>query len=76
MMAHLMYDIWVENNRLTYIREATVVLEYAYALSPSNFHIKLLLLKFYHMLGNYIFILHNIIVFFIIKMNDYMYLFS
>ncbi|XP_003240397.1 N-alpha-acetyltransferase 25, NatB auxiliary subunit [Acyrthosiphon pisum] len=51
MMAHLMYDIWVENNRLTYIREATVVLEYAYALSPSNFHIKLLLLKFYHMLG-------------------------
>jgi len=53
-MAHLMYDIWVENNRLTYIREATVVLEYAYALSPSNFHIKLLLLKFYHMLGNYI----------------------
>lgn len=53
-MAHLMYDIWVENNRLTYIREAIVVLEYAYALSPSNFHIKLLLLKFYHMLGSYI----------------------
>ncbi|XP_025410683.1 N-alpha-acetyltransferase 25, NatB auxiliary subunit, partial [Sipha flava] len=51
MMAHLMYDIWVENNRLTYIREAIVVLEYAYSLSPSNFHIKLLLLKFYHMLG-------------------------
>ncbi|VVC35507.1 Hypothetical protein CINCED_3A005317 [Cinara cedri] len=51
MMAHLMYDIWVENNRLTYIREAIVVLEYAFALSPSNFHIKLLLLKFYHMLG-------------------------
>ncbi|XP_050434453.1 N-alpha-acetyltransferase 25, NatB auxiliary subunit [Adelges cooleyi] len=51
MMAHIMYDIWVENNRLTYIREATVVLEYAYSLSPSNFHIKLLLLKFYHMLG-------------------------
>lgn len=54
MMAHLMYDIWVENNSLTYIREAIVVLEYAYALSPSNFHIKLLLLKFYHMLGNYL----------------------
>lgn len=51
-MAHLMYDIWVENDRLTYIREAIVVLEYAYSLSPSNFHIKLLLLKFYHMLGN------------------------
>lgn len=64
-MAHLMYDIWVENNKLTYIREAVVVLEYAYALSPSNFHIKLLLLKFYHMLGNYIyffsilFVLHH-----------------
>lgn len=48
-----MYDIWVENNRLTYIWEATVLLEYAYARSHSNFHIKLLLLKFYHMLGKY-----------------------
>lgn len=54
IMAHLMYDIWVENNRLTYIWEATVLLEYAYARSRSNFHIKLLLLKFYHMLGKYI----------------------
>lgn len=61
-MAHLMYDIWVENNKLTYIREATVVLEYAYALSPSNFHIKLLLLKFYHMLGNYISNIYFIII--------------
>jgi len=60
-MAHLMYDIWIENNRLAYIREAIVVLEYAYALSPSNFHIKLLLLKFYHMLGNYITILYIIL---------------
>lgn len=59
-MAHLMYDIWVEENRLTYIREAIVVLEYAYALSPSNFHIKLLLLKFYHMLGNYIYIFYSV----------------
>lgn len=64
-MAHLMYDIWIENNKLTYIREATVVLEYAYALSPSNFHIKLLLLKFYHMLGNYISNIHNIIIIYI-----------
>lgn len=75
-MAHLMYDIWVENNRLTYIREATVVLEYAYALSPSNFHIKLLLLKFYHMLGNYTSILHNIVffrVFFIMIMINLLY---
>lgn len=56
-MAHIMYDIWVENNKLTYIREAIVVLEYAYTLSPSNFHIKLLLLKYYHLLGNYISIL-------------------
>lgn len=55
-MAHLMYDIWVENNKLTYIKEAAVVLEYAYTLSPSNFHMKLLLLKFYHLLGNLIYI--------------------
>lgn len=65
-MAHLMYDIWIENDRLTYIREATVVLEYAYALSPSNFHIKILLLKFYHMLGRLLnciyFVLHYCII--------------
>lgn len=61
MMAHLMYDIWIEYNSLIYIREAIVVLEYAYALSPSNFHIKLLLLKFYHILGNFISILYIIV---------------
>ncbi|XP_050544886.1 N-alpha-acetyltransferase 25, NatB auxiliary subunit isoform X2 [Daktulosphaira vitifoliae] len=51
MMAHVLYDIWVESNKLAYIKEAIVVLEYAFSLSPSNFHIKLLLLKYYHMLG-------------------------
>lgn len=70
-MAHLMYDIWVESNRLKYIREATVVLEYAYSLSPSNFHIKLLLLKFYHMLGKYI----PICMLLLLKLNYAFYLF-
>lgn len=50
-MAHLMYDVWAETNRLIYIREAVVVLEYAKVLSPFNNHMKLLLLKFYHIFG-------------------------
>lgn len=62
-----MYDMWVENNKFTYIREAIVVLEYAYALSPSNFHIKLLLLKFYHMLGKYLLFILLLIIIIIIN---------
>ncbi|XP_067015410.2 N-alpha-acetyltransferase 25, NatB auxiliary subunit [Anabrus simplex] len=51
LMAHLLYDVWRETKSSTYLRQAVTILELALARSPSNFHIKLLLVRFYSLLG-------------------------
>jgi len=51
LAAHVLYDVWVETGSSQHIYDAILVLEYALTISPSNFHIKLLLLRFYTILG-------------------------
>ncbi|KAJ4445258.1 N-alpha-acetyltransferase 25, NatB auxiliary subunit [Periplaneta americana] len=51
MAAHILYDVWVETGSSQHIYDAILVLEYALTISPSNFHVKLLLLRFYTVLG-------------------------
>ena len=51
LAAHVLYDVWVETGSSQHIYDAILVLEYALNISPSNFHIKLLLLRFYTILG-------------------------
>ena len=51
LTAHVLYDVWVETGSSQHIYDAILVLEYALNISPSNFHIKLLLLRFYTILG-------------------------
>ncbi|XP_021913632.1 N-alpha-acetyltransferase 25, NatB auxiliary subunit isoform X3 [Zootermopsis nevadensis] len=51
LAAHILYDVWVDTGSSQHIYDAILVLEYALTVSPSNFHIKLLLLRFYTILG-------------------------
>ncbi|KAJ9576201.1 hypothetical protein L9F63_006934, partial [Diploptera punctata] len=51
LAAHILYDVWVETGTSQHIYDAILVLEYALTISPSNFHVKLLLLRFYSILG-------------------------
>ncbi|XP_075236875.1 phagocyte signaling impaired [Lycorma delicatula] len=51
LTAHICYDIWIETNDKLYIRDAIVVLENALLYSTSNYQLKLLLLKFYNLIG-------------------------
>lgn len=51
MVANLMNDVWIETGLSFYLRDAIVVLEHALMKSPSNFHIKLFLIKLYNRLG-------------------------
>ncbi|PSN43752.1 hypothetical protein C0J52_06409 [Blattella germanica] len=51
LAAHILYDVWVETGSSQHIYDAILVLEYALTNSPSNFHVKLLLLRFYSILG-------------------------
>lgn len=51
MVAHLMNDVWMETGLSFYLRDAIVVLEHALTKSPSNFQIKLFLIKLYNRLG-------------------------
>lgn len=51
MVAHLMNDVWMETGLSSCLRDAIVVLEHALTKSPSNFQIKLFLIKLYNRLG-------------------------
>lgn len=52
LIAHVIYDLWIETNDTIYIRDAIVVLENALFHSVSNYQIKLLLLKLYNLIGS------------------------
>lgn len=51
LVAHYLYDLFLEENDFKFIKDSICLLEYAYDNSPSNHHFKLLLLKFYNILG-------------------------
>lgn len=51
LMAHLLYDVWVETQDNSRLLDVLLLLEHALLMSPSNFHFKLLLVKCYHFLG-------------------------
>ncbi|XP_065205468.1 N-alpha-acetyltransferase 25, NatB auxiliary subunit [Planococcus citri] len=51
LVAHLLHDLYLDTNDFKFIKDAICLLEYAYTFSPSNHHYKLLLLKFYNLLG-------------------------
>jgi hypothetical protein len=52
LAAHYLHDLFLESKDFKFLKDAVCLLEYAYHVSPSNHHFKLLLLKFYNMLGN------------------------
>ncbi|XP_049839174.1 N-alpha-acetyltransferase 25, NatB auxiliary subunit isoform X1 [Schistocerca gregaria] len=51
LAAHVLYEAWTVTNDSSHLREALDLLECVLASSPSNFHVKLLLVKLYNMLG-------------------------
>nr|CAD7589516.1 unnamed protein product [Timema genevievae] len=51
LTAHVLCDLWFETRNSQFLVDALVILENALEFSPSNFHIKLLLLRFYFLLG-------------------------
>ncbi|CAB4062793.1 NAA25 [Lepeophtheirus salmonis] len=48
---HLLWDMWVENRNDRFFRMAVRILESTLHRSPSNFHLRLLLVKFYNQAG-------------------------
>ncbi|XP_060533516.1 phagocyte signaling-impaired protein [Cylas formicarius] len=52
LAAHILYDLSVEEANSDVLAAAAALLESLLQNSPSNFHAKLLLLKFYHVLGD------------------------
>ncbi|BFF89387.1 phagocyte signaling-impaired protein [Drosophila madeirensis] len=51
LAANVMYDISLRENKSDYLFEALCLLQYVLRNSTSNFHVKLLSLKIYHMFG-------------------------
>lgn len=53
LAAHLLYDLFVKSDSTRPLLLALMLLKNAIRNSPSNFHIKLLMLRIYHVLGKY-----------------------
>ncbi|XP_055382876.1 phagocyte signaling-impaired protein [Condylostylus longicornis] len=51
LAANIMFDLTLTEKNSKYLMEAVYLLQYVLKNSPSNFHVKLLLLKSYHYLG-------------------------
>ncbi|KAF6206659.1 hypothetical protein GE061_017895 [Apolygus lucorum] len=49
--AHSLFELWTDTEESNYLFEAIVLCEYALSQSPFNSQLKILLLKFYHLLG-------------------------
>lgn len=55
LAVHLLHDLYLDTNDQKFLKDAVCLLEYGYSFSPSNHHFKLLLLKFYNILGKHLF---------------------
>lgn len=53
MVINILYDCWVETGLSFYLKAAIVILEYVLTKSPSDFQIKLILIRLYNKLGEY-----------------------
>lgn len=51
LASHLLWDRWTESSNDDYFWKAVVLLEYALKLSPANYQIRLVLIKFYNQVG-------------------------
>uniref|UniRef100_A0A0K8SV27 N-terminal acetyltransferase B complex subunit MDM20 homolog n=1 Tax=Lygus hesperus TaxID=30085 RepID=A0A0K8SV27_LYGHE len=49
--AHSLFELWTDTEDSNYLFDAIVLCEYALSQSPCNSQLKILLLKFYHLLG-------------------------
>lgn len=53
LVGHILIDIWRESGDDRFLSEILVILEEAVLHSPSNYQIKLLLIKLYNSIGVY-----------------------
>lgn len=51
LAAHVLFDLSIIENEMEYVVVAIALLDGLLKNSPSNFHAKLLVVKFYHILG-------------------------